>query len=324
MRRDPTCRAAQSTVHTVLRTLVESSRRRDSRTRDSVVGAGSRQARRVRSTRVMSTPHLRPPRARAIGLATSALWLTQLFLFPHIAVGQAPRDASARIALAGRHDLDSLASVAAREAADPTRDDAARARSSSAASAIRTRLQEGDFRVGDRIIIYVRGDTALSNTFAVHEGVVLKLPNLPDIALTGVLRSEAESLIRTTIARYLRDPQVKVGTLVRIGVLGQVLRPGYYQLGTDALLSDALMTAGGPTPAANPDRTIVRHGADVLWPADAVRDFIASGATLAQLDLHSGDEIIVQERARRDWSTIASVGAAISGVIFSIIYATRH
>src|SRR5437879_9398832 len=153
----------------------------------------------------MSKLTLRPVRAGAISIATAALWLTQLFLFPHKAVGQTQRDGAMRVALAGRHDLDSLAAVAAKQAADPTRDQAERARNSSTASAIRARLQEGDFRVGDRIVVFVRGDTALSNTFLVREGVVLKLPSLPDISLMGVLRSEAEGRIRQTIATYLRD-----------------------------------------------------------------------------------------------------------------------
>ncbi len=266
----------------------------------------------------------RPSRAGAIALATTALWLTQLFLFPHTVVGQTQRDGTMRVALAGRRDLDSLANVAAKQAADPTRDQASRARSSSTASAIRARLQDGDFRVGDRIVLYVRGDTSLTNTFPVREGVVLKLPNLPDIPLTGVLRSEAEGHIRATIATVFRDPEVKVATLVRLGVLGQIVRPGYYQLTSDQLLSDALMTAGGPTPTANPDQIVVRHAGDILWTADNVRDFLAGGATLAELDLHSGDEILVQERERRDWSTFVQIGGTVSGIILAIVLANRR
>jgi protein involved in polysaccharide export with SLBB domain len=164
----------------------------------------------------------------------------------------------------------------------------------------------------------------LSNTFAVREGVVLKLPNLPDISLMGVLRSEAEERIRKTIAAYLRDPEVQVSSLVRVGILGQMVRPGYYQLPSDALLSDALMAAGGPAPTASPDRIVVRHGGDVLWTEDNVRDFLAGGATLAQLDLHSGDEILVQERDRHDWATMAQIAATLSGVVFGLIYLTRR
>jgi protein involved in polysaccharide export with SLBB domain len=270
----------------------------------------------------MSNFTRRPSRAGAIGLATAALWLTQLFLFPHIAVGQMPRE-NVRIALAGRKDLDSLADVASKQAADPTRDEASRQRSSNTASAIRARLQEGDFRVGDRIIVYVRGDTSLSNTFSVREGVVLKLPNLPDIPLMGVLRSEVEAKVRDAVAHYLRDPDVRVGSLVRIGVTGQVVRPGYYQMAADMLLSDALMTAGGPTPLASSDKIIVRRGSQDLWDAENVREFMASGATLAQLDFHSGDEILVQEKTRRDWVTISQIVAAMSGAVLGFVYLTR-
>ncbi|HKV76471.1 MAG TPA: hypothetical protein VJN95_18270, partial [Gemmatimonadales bacterium] len=35
------------------------------------------------------------------------------------------------------------------------------------AVALRNRLDQGDFQVGDRVVIHVRGDTALSDTFTV-------------------------------------------------------------------------------------------------------------------------------------------------------------
>ncbi len=262
-------------------------------------------------------------RARAIATVVATLLLSHL-LSSSVARAQATRDGTFRVVQAGRKDLDSLAAIAARDAADPKRNEADRAKSASTASAIRTRLREGDFRVGDHIEVFVRGDTALNNTFTVRDGVVLALPNLPEIPLMGLLRSEAEARIRSTIATYLRDPDVKVNMLVRIGVLGQVVRPGYYQLASDALLSDALMVAGGPLPSASSDRATVRHGEKVLWEPPNVRDFLASGATLAQADLHSGDEIILEERRRRDWTVISQILVAVAGVGVSVLYATRH
>jgi protein involved in polysaccharide export with SLBB domain len=245
-------------------------------------------------------------------------------LSPRVILAQSMRDAGFSVAQAGRRALDSLANVAARDAADPKRNDEDRARSASTALAIRTRLREGDFRVGDHIELFVRADTALSKTFTVREGTVLVLPNLPEIPLRGLLRSEAEARIRSTIATYFRDPDVKVNMLVRVGVLGQVVRPGYYQLATDALLSDALMAAGGPLPTASSDRVTVRHAGAILWEPANVREFLASGATLAQVDLHSGDEIVLEERKRRDWMMITQILVAVAGASVSVLYAVRH
>ena len=48
------------------------------------------------------------------------------------------------------------------------------------AAAIRTRLARGDFRVGDRILMIVEGESALSDTFVAHLNEVVDLDELPD------------------------------------------------------------------------------------------------------------------------------------------------
>lgn len=265
----------------------------------------------------------RPSWARALASA-AALVLSQLFLLPGVAHAQSASDSPLRVTQAGRPYLDSLATAAARDAVDQRLTNSERARSANTASAIRARLQQGDFRVGDRIEVFVRGDTALTNSFVVREGVVLALPTLPEIPLTGLLRSEAEARIRSTIAAYIREPDVKVNMLVRVGVLGQVVRPGYYQLASDALLSDALMVAGGPLPTAATDRMTIRHGDKILLESERVREFVSSGATLSQAGLHSGDEVVIDQATRKDWAMISQIAVAIAGVAVSVLYATHH
>jgi polysaccharide export outer membrane protein len=272
----------------------------------------------------MTTSPSRPSRARAISRCVTILWLIQLFASPNIAVGQSQRDGTARTWLAARHDLDSLAAVADQQATNASLAESDRVRSSSTASAIRTRLREGDFRIGDRLVLSVRGEPALTDTFTVRDSIMLKLPNIPEIPLRGVLRSEVEGRLMESIATYYRQPTVRVTTLVRIGVLGQVLRPGYYQIAADAPLSDAIMAAGGPTPMASPDNTIVRHGSQTLWNAREVRDQLASGATLAQLEIHSGDDIVMEEGTHRDWMTLTQAGAGVTAAFFSIWYMAHH
>src|SRR5437763_1041624 len=82
---------------------------------------------------------------------------------------------------------------AARAESAATRDsepDAMRAGRLAEAAALRARLREGDFHVGDRIILAVSGETALSNTFTVRAGNLLEIPTLPPVSLRGTLRSE--------------------------------------------------------------------------------------------------------------------------------------
>ncbi|HVX39481.1 MAG TPA: SLBB domain-containing protein [Gemmatimonadaceae bacterium] len=180
------------------------------------------------------------------------------------------------------------------------------------------------FHVGDRVVISVQGESALTDTFTVREGLVLKLPTLPDINLAGVPRSDVQSRIARAVSEYYRDREVHASTLVRIGILGQVLRPGYYDLSVDATLSDALMVAGGPTAAANPDRIVVRRAGATMYASERVRDMLAGGTTVADAALRSGDELFVQDRQSHDWSQFAQIAATLGSLAISILYAVRR
>lgn len=177
---------------------------------------------------------------------------------------------------------------------------------------IRERLGEGDLQVGDQVAITVLNEVALTDTFLVAPGRVLVLPGFEDVPLRGVLRSELEGHLRTHIGRYLRDPQVRAQTNIRVTILGAVGKQGFYHVPADVLVSDAIMFAGGLAAAADPNDTVIRRGGQVLLSQDQVRDAITRGATLDQLNLRAGDEIVVDAKVTRGggtltWVTLSSV-----------------
>ena len=130
---------------------------------------------------------------------------------------------------------------------------------------IQTRLENGDFHVGDRVLLVeedplpfrATGEPAalqgksqeqlLSDTFTVQTGPQLMLPVVGSVSLHGVLRSELEPVLTQAIARYIKDPALRARSLVSVGVIGEVARPGYYSVPPDAVLAAVLTTAGGPT-----------------------------------------------------------------------------
>lgn len=158
---------------------------------------------------------------------------------------------------------------------------------------VHARLANGDFLVGDRISIQVQGETALTNTFTVSGTRALLLPSLPPLPLAGVLRSESDSVIREFIGRYIRDLEVTVQPLIRIGVLGGVAKPGYYDVPAQSLLSEVVMGAGGVGPTSRMDKTFVARGTDEVLSSRAVSVAITNGTTLDVLNLQSGDNIQV-------------------------------
>ena len=165
--------------------------------------------------------------------------------------------------------------------------------SSADLQAVQQRLAFGDFNVGSRILIEVQGDTIYSDTFAVRTGNVLALPSLPPLSLQGVLRSESDSVITAFLSKYLRNPDVRVTPLMRIGVLGGVMQPGYYDVPAQTLLSDVVMGAGGLAPTGNMKHTKINRGNEEVMDSKAVSLAITNGATLDLMNLQSGDNINV-------------------------------
>ena len=173
---------------------------------------------------------------------------------------------------------------------------------------LRTRLQKGDFQDGDRIIIHLLGSiTFPQDTFVVRAGKMLSLPQMSDMPLDGVLRSELEGKLSSHIARFLKDSSVRATPLVRMAVFGQVRNPGYFYVQADVLLNDVIMRAGGPNPTADMDNMVIRRGADVIWGAQDTKTALADGLSLDRLHLRAGDELYVDDmRGSMDWRTAAA------------------
>jgi protein involved in polysaccharide export with SLBB domain len=192
------------------------------------------------------------------------------------------------------------------------------------APSISARLANGDFQVGDRIALQVTGEPALSDTFAVREGQVLRLPNMADIALHGVLHSELDSVLTQDLARYLRDPEVRASPLIRLAVVGGVLHPGYYSAPADALLSDMLTRAGGAIQTVNLSKTIIRRNGLPLLNAGQVSYALSNGKTIDQMSLLPGDEMVVGERNPNSALTWLYAIGAILGITVSLVLLSHY
>ncbi len=185
------------------------------------------------------------------------------------------------------------------------------------AGVIRERLLEGDFYVGDQLTIEMIGDSGFSGVEAVRFGRVLSLRGLPDIPMRGVLRAEAQDYIATQIARFIKDPEVKVRPLIRLTVLGGIGKPGFYQLDADLLLSDALMRTGGIGNSTEFKKSKVRRDGNEIIDGETIAKAITDGRTLDQLNLRAGDEIEIGAKSKTNWFTTLRTFAAIPALIFS-------
>ena len=193
----------------------------------------------------------------------------------------------------------------------------------SEAASIRARLARGDFMVGDRILLTVEGEKELSDTFTVGPGAQLTLPLIGDVPLEGVLRSELQEYLSRRLAQNLRDPEVRTRAFIRLSIQGAVAKPGYYGVPADALLSDALTTAGGTTQDAKIDQMRIDRDSKPLLIGRALQQAIAQGRTLDDAGLVAGDQFIVPKRGGSTTKEVITFSAFLLTIPITIYTLTK-
>lgn len=186
------------------------------------------------------------------------------------------------------------------------------------ASAIRQRLETGDFSPGDRILLRVLGDSMLTDTFTVRGEQKLLLPDTPEISLHGVLDSELNAFLKKELARYYVNPSVTAIGMVRVTLSGGVVRPGSYVVPYDQQLWDVIMAAGGPSPTAKIPATSVRRAERPLFDAKQFAEALRTSRTVGDVSLRDGDEIRIPDASgASSWTTrVAPLAGLITGLAF--------
>jgi hypothetical protein len=182
---------------------------------------------------------------------------------------------------------------------------------------IRNRLTQGDFQNGDRIVVTVQGVAGFSDTLMVRSGRQLELPGMAPLPLQGILRSELVSRLSTHIGRFIRDPVVRARPLVRLGVLGNVARPGFYYTAADVPLSDVLMTAGGPGADADVKKISVSRDGQVIVDERNTALALKDGLSMDALHMQAGDELQVGKQAHFNWGVVIPTISALVGVLIA-------
>lgn len=189
------------------------------------------------------------------------------------------------------------------------------------AELIRERLDRGDFRTGDRIVLDVEGmEEALPDTLLVGQGPAIDLPGIGAISLLGVLRSELQDHLTAELGRFVRTPDVTARSLIRLSLQGQVGRPGFYVFPSEMLLGDIIMEAGGPSAGANLEEVTIQRGSEVILEAAETREALNEGRSLDQLGLQAGDQVVIPEETQSNiWGQVARVAAvALSTLLLGV------
>lgn len=190
-----------------------------------------------------------------------------------------------------------------------------------AQAAVPPRLGTGELRIGDRIVLSVADEPALTDTFTVHAGPAITLPQIGIVPLAGVRREDVRTHLAATIGRYIKEPVVDAQTLLRVSVLGEVARPGFLSLRADALLSDAITEAGGPTGEADLKKAKLSRRGRTIQEGEKLRNSLALGSTLDDLGMEAGDELMIPRR--RDTERMVRILGLIVAIPLTALALTR-
>jgi protein involved in polysaccharide export with SLBB domain len=186
-------------------------------------------------------------------------------------------------------------------------------------SAVATRLENGDFKVGDRFLLSIQQGDLRVDTASVRDSMWVAIPTLPDLSVAGVLRSELDSKLEAHISRFLRNATVRATVLTRVAILGAVQSPGFYYASPDKPIGDLVMVAGGPAANADIRKVEVLRGKSVILRAKDSAPALERGRTLEQLDIQSGDEVRVATKRQVNWGSIIRLAFIGMGTFFGFL-----
>jgi polysaccharide biosynthesis/export protein len=119
------------------------------------------------------------------------------------------------------------------------------------------------YRIGpeDVLQISVFSNEALSRTVPVRPDGMISLPLLNDVKAAGLTPMELRDSLMKKLVEFVPSPEIAViVTEVKsfmISVIGQVSKPGRYDLRSSTTIVDALAMAGGLKEFANRSRIVV-------------------------------------------------------------------
>jgi protein involved in polysaccharide export with SLBB domain len=155
---------------------------------------------------------------------------------------------------------------------------------------------------GDGLIINLWGGVSQSFSRTVDREGKIALPEAGTLVVAGLPLERAQGLIQGALSQQFRDAKVAVTIArmrtVRVYVVGDVQRPGAYDISSLSTPLNALYAAGGPTSVGS--LRIARHyrGKELVREVD-LYDFLLRGVRPDAEKLESGDTILVPPVGRQ-------------------------
>jgi protein involved in polysaccharide export with SLBB domain len=156
--------------------------------------------------------------------------------------------------------------------------------------------------VGDGLIINLWGGVSQNFSRTVDREGKIVLPEAGTIVVAGLPLERAQAVVQSSLSQQFRDAKVAVTIArlrtVRVYVLGDVQRPGAYDISSLSTPLNALYAAGGPTSVGS--LRIARHyrGKELVNEVD-LYEFLLRGVRPDTERIEDGDTILVSPVGRQ-------------------------
>ncbi len=175
---------------------------------------------------------------------------------------------------------------------------------------------------GVKIIFYNISDH-ITGDYYIQDNGDISLPYLGQIAAANKNIDSVRSEIIGKYSKLYRNPEITVLPLIKINILGQVNKPGYYYVTGVEKLSDLIAEAGGTTTEADLTNIYITRK-DKEFKING-KKIIEKGSKLDDIGLQSGDQIFISRKWLNGSNTtiIISVVSAVTSILAAIIYTNR-
>jgi polysaccharide export outer membrane protein len=175
-------------------------------------------------------------------------------------------------------------------------------------------------RPGDLLRLKFWPEQQYSGDYQVETSGVVAIPLLGELNVAGQQLSVVRDTIRNRYRSLTTNGVAIVSLQFRVSVLGQVGRPGLFNVDATQSVYDALSLAGGPTTQADLQRIrLLRNDHVVVLDAE---NAMQTGSPMLSVLLQSGDRVVVPAR-HITWLTWQNALTALQ-TIGLVVALARH
>jgi len=150
----------------------------------------------------------------------------------------------------------------------------------------------------DVLDVTVWNNTGLSRTVPVRPDGMISLPLLDDVQAAGLTPKQLKADLTRRLAKYITSPEVSVIVReihsLKVAVIGEVRKPGRYDLKSRTSVLDAIALAGGFNDFARRSKmSIVRVEGSTVTRIPCDYDKVVSSGPVEAFFLRPGDTLIV-------------------------------